>query len=235
MNCITEYVKTLPNDPLNSEQDLIEIVGKERFIAYTKEILPELESYESACFDSKSDVKTGPVLFIYCTILFIKNACMNFLGGWVIIGVIWLISYLFNGFHQLLDNHWDAFRIIIFGLILYLTLDVAIFTPIRENRANKRIKNKADELLNSKRYYEFLKENIPILKPKYISSDAVRAFQDYFVNDRCTTMRDARNLYEQQLSSQKIQSQLNGIQQRAQLAAEYARDAYRKADEASMR
>lgn len=67
--------------------------------------------------------------------------------------------------------------------------------------------------------------SIPFLGGKYRNSDATHLFYEYLSNGRCTSIMEAKNLYEQELHTRRIENRINEVEHVAEVATSLAKRA----------
>lgn len=65
-----------------------------------------------------------------------------------------------------------------------------------------------------------------ILGSDYRYSFATGKFASYFINGRCDTLKEAKNLFEQECANMRLENKMNGLEERASAAMKLAESAY---------
>lgn len=90
---------------------------------------------------------------------------------------------------------------------------------------NYEILNEINLICGTKPFYDLYIESIPFLGEKYRNSDATRSFYEYLSNGRCNTMMEAKNLYEDELHTRRIENRLKEVEHVAVVAKSLADEA----------
>lgn len=116
----------------------------------------------------------------------------------------------------------EIFGIIMLVVIIMLNIKAKKKVEAQIAEADKNL----DECMNNLESYKSkIHEVIPFLHEEYCTPGAINTLKTYFKSGRADTLKEALNLYENELALQKqqdtidnLQSQLDGIQQSAKNA-----------------
>lgn len=103
---------------------------------------------------------------------------------------------------------------------------------VRKQEILKEILGEIESIFSSEPFYELYSGSESFLGPKYRYSDAAASFTEYFINGRCSSIKEAKNLYEQELSTRRIENRLGEVEMHAQQAEDLAQRALNRADQA---
>lgn len=103
---------------------------------------------------------------------------------------------------------------------------------VRKQEILKEIFGEIESIFSSEPFYELYGGSESFLGPKYRYSDAAASFTEYFINGRCSSIKEAKNLYEQELSTRRIENRIGEVEMQAQQAEALAQRAMNRAEEA---
>ena len=103
---------------------------------------------------------------------------------------------------------------------------------VRKQEILKEIFGEIESIFSSEPFYELYGGSESFLGPKYRYTDASASFTEYFINGRCSSIKEAKNLYEQELSTRRIENRIGEVEKQAQQAEALAQRAMNRADEA---
>lgn len=213
---------------------VVETASKEEMLSYLKVAKERFSKYERL-YDLKQKILKDPDMA--------KDQRKNYFGHfYVLFGpmsslfiLIWLIVCVISWFSDNAIIQFITWKVLL-ALDVILTLLLSI-TVVRKDKVAKQDKNneilrEIDLIFSSQPISDLYVGSIPFLGEKYRYSDAARAFYEYLSNGRCKTMMDAKNLYEEELHTRRIENRIKDVEHVADVAKSLATQAISVAETA---